>query len=205
MDFLNSCIDYIISGSELSTHNFTKLFGRIKRVSFIKITDRNDNERIIWTRFVSDYPVENNDWGEIQTHRRLLGLITLGSIYTRVHPIKRRMKFSQKIRFIRLFISTGKCSNEHEFNEILDSYQSLKETYRKSLLNSHCVIFSMNAEKFQTAHASEFRSQTTYFEVGSDLNPSFQKYIREFVESLFWIVEALRITEQVVQKVSIGS
>jgi len=34
--------------------------------------------REVLARYIKDYPVENNDWGDFQTHRRLLGLISVG-------------------------------------------------------------------------------------------------------------------------------
>lgn len=47
----------------------------------VKIKENNGSERTIWIRYVKEYPVGNNDWGDFQTHRRLLGLITLGKIW----------------------------------------------------------------------------------------------------------------------------
>lgn len=31
--------------------------------------DSSGQVRDIWVRYVRDYPVENNDWGDFQTHR----------------------------------------------------------------------------------------------------------------------------------------
>lgn len=33
------------------------------------ISDSSGQVRDIWVRYVRDYPVENNDWGDFQTHR----------------------------------------------------------------------------------------------------------------------------------------
>lgn len=44
--------------------------------------ENNGNERVIWARYLKEYPVGNNDWGDFQTHRRLHGLITLGNLST---------------------------------------------------------------------------------------------------------------------------
>jgi hypothetical protein len=67
-------------GEELSSKHFNQLYERINKLSIVKIKENNGNERIIWARFMKEYPVGNNDWGDFQTHRRLLGLITIGSI-----------------------------------------------------------------------------------------------------------------------------
>lgn len=37
--------------------------------TFIVPIDSSGQVRDIWVRYVRDYPVENNDWGDFQTHR----------------------------------------------------------------------------------------------------------------------------------------
>lgn len=79
-----SCIyvlNIIFTGEELTVKHFIQLFERINKVSFVKIKENNGTERTIWARYLKEYPVGNNDWGDFQTHRRLLGLITLGKIF----------------------------------------------------------------------------------------------------------------------------
>ena len=44
----------------------------------IKILDSQSQPRNLWIRFLRAYPVENNDWGDFQTHRKALGLISIG-------------------------------------------------------------------------------------------------------------------------------
>lgn len=41
-------------------------------------TDSTGQARDIYVRYVREHAVENNEWGDFQTHRRLLGLITVG-------------------------------------------------------------------------------------------------------------------------------
>lgn len=65
-------------GEELPQKNFCKLFDRINKINNIKIVDSLGVNRNVWARYIKDYPVGNNDWGDFQTHRRLLGLITIG-------------------------------------------------------------------------------------------------------------------------------
>jgi hypothetical protein len=43
--------------------------------------DGTGTERCVQARYIKDYPVGNNDWGDFQTHRRLLGLITICKCY----------------------------------------------------------------------------------------------------------------------------
>ena len=46
----------------------------VKSGSRFTVIDSANNTREILCRFVKEHPVENNDWGDFQTHRRLLGL-----------------------------------------------------------------------------------------------------------------------------------
>ena len=75
---------------------FLRVFDRISKVQRIPITDSNapaslaststttttapmSKPRQFYPRYLSKtYQVENNDWGEFQLHRSLLGLITVG-------------------------------------------------------------------------------------------------------------------------------
>lgn len=43
-----------------------------------EIVDSTGQTRDIFVRYVREHAVENNEWGDFQTHRRLLGLITVG-------------------------------------------------------------------------------------------------------------------------------
>lgn len=64
-------------GEELSSKNFNRLFERICRINQLRIVDGTGVERCVQARYIKEYPVGNNDWGDFQTHRRLLGLITV--------------------------------------------------------------------------------------------------------------------------------
>lgn len=61
---LKSKVCTLIINSEVTSINF--------------ILDSTGQTRDIFIRYVRDHAVENNEWGDFQTHRRLLGLITVG-------------------------------------------------------------------------------------------------------------------------------
>lgn len=71
--------------------------------------------RNIIVRYIKDHPVENNDWGDFQTHRRLLGLISL-----------------------------GKYDSQAELNELCRVHESFKVKYTNTLFDSRCVLFGSN-------------------------------------------------------------
>ena len=67
-----------VPGQQLKPRTFNKLYDRISRVQQVTTRDSQGARRAVWLRYRRWYPAENNDWGEFQSHRRVLGLITLG-------------------------------------------------------------------------------------------------------------------------------
>lgn len=105
-------------GSQLKNKVFNKFYERISRVNSVKITDSTGQVRTILIRYIKEHPVENNDWGDFQTHRRLLGLISL-----------------------------GKYDSQQELNEICRVHESLKVKYTNTLYDSRCILFGANDER----------------------------------------------------------
>jgi hypothetical protein len=66
------------SGNQLKQKNFSRVYERLSRVNHVKVIDSVGVSREVSARFIKEYPVENNDWGDYQTHRRLVGLISVG-------------------------------------------------------------------------------------------------------------------------------
>lgn len=104
-------------GSLLRPHTFARLFERIGRVSTVRVTDGAGHTRSILVRYVREHPVENNDWGDFQTHRRLLGLITI-----------------------------GKYDSQQELNEICRVHESLKVKYTSTLYDSRCILIRPSSD-----------------------------------------------------------
>lgn len=68
----------IVSGEEVTAKTYNKLYERITKVNNLNIKDSNGVDRSVRARYLKEYLVGNNDWGDFQTHRRLFGLITVG-------------------------------------------------------------------------------------------------------------------------------
>lgn len=68
-------------GEEITAKTYNKIYDRISKITSLNILDSNGVERNVKSRYVKDYLVGNNDWGEFQTHRRLYGLITVGKFF----------------------------------------------------------------------------------------------------------------------------
>jgi trafficking protein particle complex subunit 9 len=97
---------------QLKPRSLQKVFERIQRVNNVQVTDSTGLTRDIWVRYIRDHPVENNDWGDFQTHRRLLGLITVGKFDTQL-----------------------------ELNELCRVHESLKVKYTNTLYDSMAILY----------------------------------------------------------------
>lgn len=164
-------------------------------------------------RYVLDYPVENNEWGDFQTHRRLLGLITV-----------------------------GKFDSQTELNEMCRVHESLKVKYTNTLFDSRCVLFasgqnvnndtnatdsedpvllstgdlpdddtrfnSKNNDNTQSSPNDDsidskllknsfttptnFKSNVTFYAENGPC-ADLESFITDFINSLFWILEKKRL------------
>ncbi|KAF6213902.1 hypothetical protein GE061_011627 [Apolygus lucorum] len=152
-------------GDELSTKSFNKIFDRINRINYVKFTDGGGVPRNIWARYIKDYPVGNNDWGDFQTHRRLLGLITV-----------------------------GKCKTQVDLNELCRKHESLKVRYNSTLYDTRCVIFGVNDGESTPSYTppSNFKSRALYFASDGDESAGLEDQISEYISSLFWVLESKR-------------
>lgn len=187
-------------------------------------------QRDIWVRYIQDHPVENNDWGDFQTHRRLLGLITVGKFDTQV-----------------------------ELNELCRIHESLKVKYTNTLYDSRCILFgpSKQSEELKEARdgdnesssmvsgsvslssgdssgghksdlieesnnidisnkndtrelkdrfttPSNFKSRAIFYEA-DDPCDDLEHTMHEFVNSLFWILESKRLekTRERIDKIAL--
>ncbi|XP_071115106.1 trafficking protein particle complex subunit 9-like [Haliotis cracherodii] len=102
------------TGVRLKQQGFARAWERMKRLNCIHIQNQNRN---IYVRYKRGYPKENNEWGDFQAHRKVLGLI-----------------------------SVGYCSNHKEFEDLFDHYKRVKEEYANTIFNSRLVVFGMNTD-----------------------------------------------------------
>jgi trafficking protein particle complex subunit 9 len=100
--------------------------------------------RDIWIRYIRDHPVENNDWGDFQTHRRLLGLITVGKFDTQL-----------------------------ELNELCRVHESLKVKYTNTLYDSLSILYGPSRENLLTSNGSisNISSSSNQSQTNNKTNP----------------------------------
>ncbi|XP_050306114.1 protein brunelleschi [Anthonomus grandis grandis] len=174
-------------GAQLKPKTFSKFYDRIAKLSQVKITDSSGQVRTIFVRYIKEHPVENSDWGDFQTHRRLIGLISL-----------------------------GKYDSQTELNEVCRVHESLKVKYNNTLYDSRSILFGptkevesptspidksssseeseaikseVNVEKFTTP--SNFKTRALFYDENSPC-ADLENQIVEFINSLFWVLESKR-------------
>ncbi|CAG5074038.1 Similar to brun: Protein brunelleschi (Drosophila melanogaster) [Cotesia congregata] len=156
-------------GTQLKPKLLSRLYERInKSLSKLNIVDSSGSTREIIIRFVRDYPVENIDWGDFQTHRRLLGLITF-----------------------------SKYDEQNEFSELCRLHETLKVKYNDTLYDSRAIFFgpvesdSINEPPTGFVPPPNFKTSAIYY--ADELCPSLESQILECLNALFWILESKRL------------
>uniref|UniRef100_A0A6A7FTM0 Protein brunelleschi-like n=1 Tax=Hirondellea gigas TaxID=1518452 RepID=A0A6A7FTM0_9CRUS len=104
-------------GTRVKSRSFQQLYDRISRVNQLKVSDSGGIQRPVWVTYRKEYPVENNDWGDFQTHRRLLAIITIGQV-----------------------------ASQNDLNEVCKQHESLKVKYASTIYDSRCIILGLNAD-----------------------------------------------------------
>ncbi|KOX80449.1 Trafficking protein particle complex subunit 9 [Melipona quadrifasciata] len=156
-------------GTQIKQKTVTRLCERIiKTGSRFSVADSTGGTRDILARFVREHPVENNDWGDFQTHRRLLGLITF-----------------------------GKYDNQVELNELCRVHETLKVKYSATLYDSRAILFgpveSNNVHEPPTLFStpSNFKTRAVFYT--DETCPDLETHVMECLNSLFWILESKRL------------
>ncbi|GFS33195.1 trafficking protein particle complex subunit 9 [Trichonephila inaurata madagascariensis] len=102
-------------GDKINKKSFYKIFERIKSVQYVTVRESGAT-RYICFRYETDYPPENNDWGDFQTHRKVRGLISIG-------------------------ISGA----EENIEELSKEHSILLEKYNNSMFDSRCFVFNCDS------------------------------------------------------------
>ncbi|OWF53426.1 Trafficking protein particle complex subunit 9 [Mizuhopecten yessoensis] len=102
------------TGQHLCNRSFNRAWERIRKLNCIAIPGQ---KRVAWVRYKRTYSKENNEWGDFQAHRKVLGLVSI-----------------------------GQCTNSDQFEELFDNYRKVKEEYASTLFNSRLFVFGMNTD-----------------------------------------------------------
>ncbi|XP_058810666.1 protein brunelleschi isoform X1 [Phymastichus coffea] len=168
-------------GTQIKQKTVTRVCERIiKCGSRFSVVDSTNNTREILARFVKDHPVENNDWGDFQTHRRLIGLITF-----------------------------GKYDNQTELNELCRLHETLKVKYTQTLYDSRAILLGPVASENVNEPPQSFTTPHNFKTVGifySDEScPDLESQMMQCFHSLFYILESKRLerSREKIEKVAL--
>lgn len=104
-------------GKQLNPKVFRKVFDKISKLKHITVQDpQSGSQRTIWIRYRRVYPVENNEWGDFQAHRKVLGLISI-----------------------------GKCSSQEEMVTLCEQHANVQANYLTTLYDSRCIAIGAHA------------------------------------------------------------
>lgn len=156
-------------GTQIKQKTIGKLWERIvKAGSRFSIEDQKIGNREILIRFVKDHPVENIEWGDFQTHRRLLGLITF-----------------------------GKYENQIELNELCRLHETLKVKYNETLYDSTAVFLGPVASNRVNEPPPDFTTPSNFKTIANfypdDTCPDLEVQMSECFKNLFIILESKRV------------
>uniref|UniRef100_A0A8C5XSN1 Trafficking protein particle complex subunit 9 n=1 Tax=Microcebus murinus TaxID=30608 RepID=A0A8C5XSN1_MICMU len=98
----------------VSEENFFRIYKRICSVSQISV---RDNQRVLYIRYRHHYPPENNEWGDFQTHRKVVGLITITD-----------------------------CFSAKDWPQTFEKFHVQKEIYGSTLYDSRLIVFGLQGE-----------------------------------------------------------
>ncbi|XP_059365102.1 trafficking protein particle complex subunit 9 isoform X1 [Carassius carassius] len=93
---------------------FFRIYKRITSVSQVSI---RDSQRVLFIRYRHHYPPENNEWGDFQTHRKVVGLISVTS-----------------------------CTTVKEWPQTSDRFHGQKEVFGSTLYDSRLLVFGLQGE-----------------------------------------------------------
>ncbi|XP_036119746.1 trafficking protein particle complex subunit 9 isoform X2 [Molossus molossus] len=98
----------------VSEENFFRIYKRISSVSQISV---RDSQRVLCIRYRHHYPPENNEWGDFQTHRKVVGLVTITD-----------------------------CCSAKDWPQTFEKFHMQKEIYGSTLYDSRLFVFGLQGE-----------------------------------------------------------
>ncbi|KAG7458179.1 hypothetical protein MATL_G00235340 [Megalops atlanticus] len=93
---------------------FFRIYKRIASVSQVSV---RDSQRLLYIRYRHHYPPENNEWGDFQTHRKVVGLVAVTT-----------------------------CASAKEWPQTADRFHGQKEVFGATLYDSRLLVFGLQGE-----------------------------------------------------------
>ncbi|KAI6240334.1 hypothetical protein M3Y99_00465100 [Aphelenchoides fujianensis] len=154
-----------------------RLLGRKKRDVFQSVLDRlaqigpievcEDSRRSIRPTFVTEEEARWAEFGELQAHRRIFGLIGVVAVPT----------------------TSGEADAIAALGAARASYDAAKSEFHKTLVNSRCVTFGrppLSAQFFNTA-------ELLAFETMEESEGALEMNVADLVRSIYFVLESRRL------------
>ncbi|XP_066571939.1 trafficking protein particle complex subunit 9 isoform X2 [Amia ocellicauda] len=93
---------------------FFRIYKRIASVNQVSI---RDSQRVLYIRYRHHYPPENNDWGDFQTHRKVVGLIAV-----------------------------TECNSSKEWPQTSERFHGQKDVFGSTLYDSRLLVFGLRGD-----------------------------------------------------------
>ncbi|KAE8599729.1 hypothetical protein XENTR_v10017305 [Xenopus tropicalis] len=98
----------------IKNENFFKIYNRVSSVCQV---NPMNTQRLLFIRYRHQYPVENNEWGDFQTHRKVVGLISI-----------------------------AECGSARDLPPTILKFEQQKEAYSSTLYDSRLFVFGFQGE-----------------------------------------------------------
>ena len=191
-------------GSRLSAPTFTKFRDRISNVTKVSIAASAAKEpgnpdlhpdtppRMFRVRYCQNYAAENNEWGEFQMHRSLIGLVCVGGYsspqelceLSRLHDVA-KAKYSKTLLDTRL-VAIG--VNDSETNKNGD-----KENHTNGDEHDGLDLPELETnQQHSLSNGGQNATTTVCFYQAKDFEESLEADISDFITGLFWVLESKR-------------
>ncbi|GCB70242.1 hypothetical protein scyTo_0012576 [Scyliorhinus torazame] len=94
-----------------------QFFKIYKKIAVANQINLRDSQRVLYIRYRHHYPPENNEWGDFQTHRKVVGLIAI-----------------------------TQCCNAKDWPQTSEKFHLQKEIYGSTLYDSRLFVFGLQGE-----------------------------------------------------------
>ncbi|KHN80564.1 Trafficking protein particle complex subunit 9 [Toxocara canis] len=183
-----------------SPTTFNRLFERLQRVQCLQVSD--NPKRVIVANFVSSLNSGLVKFGELQAHRRVIGLI--GIVHSPPQTDEQAASTSQDDGTVPQVIisepeenntlrkhssSKSSLSSTLTLPQVKQQYESTKAEYSSTLVDSRCITIGYSNDALSDLWSSRELLSFGCLEEAD----SMENGIREFLRSIFFVLESRRL------------
>ncbi|EYC01315.1 hypothetical protein Y032_0108g36 [Ancylostoma ceylanicum] len=172
---------------------FNRIVDRLARQRSIQVSD--NPKRIFHANFVTSVNTELVRFGELQAHRRVLGLIGVACAQPSTSAAPARKSSSSVSDDVGLApITTRRRSSltgGSTMDEVKSNYEKVKRDYDSTLVDSRCILLGYDEEQV-SAH---FSSRETFLFHRIEESDELEMGVREFMRAIYFVLESKRVDQ----------